>query len=279
MKIKVCLAQIKPTLGNVKKNLEIMCSNIEKAISEENNVIVFPELSLTGYLVKDMVQSIAITRKTVPQELLEYSKKIGIIFGAVEEDDEDFRFYNSAFYLEDGEVKHVHRKVYLPTYGLFDEFRYFSKGDKFRAFDTKYGRFGILICEDAFHPSSSYILNEDGCQYMFMLANSPSRGGQGDKPSNLIIWETLAKTYSSLYGMYIVFSHRVGYEDGVNFAGQSKVFSPSGEIKMQLSLFEEDFQSIVLDRAEIRRARIYTPTNKNEDIYLTIRELERIANK
>lgn len=279
MKIKVCLAQIKPTLGNVKKNLEIMCSNIEKAIEEENNVIVFPELSLTGYLVKDMVQSIAITRKTVPQELLEYSKKIGIIFGAVEEDDEDFRFYNSAFYLEDGEVKHVHRKVYLPTYGLFDEFRYFSKGDKFRAFDTKYGRFGILICEDAFHPSSSYILNEDGCQYMFMLANSPSRGGQGDKPSNLIIWETLAKTYSSLYGMYIVFSHRVGYEDGVNFAGQSKVFSPSGEIKIQLSLFEEDFQSIVLDRAEIRRARIYTPTNKNEDIYLTIRELERIANK
>ena len=279
MKIKVCLAQIKPTLGNVKKNLEIMCSNIEKAIEEENNVIVFPELSLTGYLVKDMVQSIAITRKTVPQEFLEYSKKIGIIFGAVEEDDEDFRFYNSAFYLEDGEVKHVHRKVYLPTYGLFDEFRYFSKGDKFRAFDTKYGRFGILICEDAFHPSSSYILNEDGCQYMFMLANSPSRGGQGDKPSNLIIWETLAKTYSSLYGMYIVFSHRVGYEDGVNFAGQSKVFSPSGEIKMQLSLFEEDFQSIVLDRAEIRRARIYTPTNKNEDIYLTIRELERIANK
>lgn len=114
---------------------------------------------------------------------------------------------------------------------------------------------------------------------MFMLANSPSRGGQGDKPSNLIIWETLAKTYSSLYGMYIVFSHRVGYEDGVNFAGQSKVFSPSGEIKIQLSLFEEDFQSIVLDRAEIRRARIYTPTNKNEDIYLTIRELERIANK
>ena len=72
-------------------------------------------MSLTGYLVKDMVQSIAITRKTVPQELLEYSKKIGIIFGAVEEDDEDFRFYNSAFYLEDGEVKHVHRKVYLPT--------------------------------------------------------------------------------------------------------------------------------------------------------------------
>ena len=278
MKIKVNIAQIKPTLGNVNKNLEIMIKNIEKAISENADLVVFPELSLTGYLVKDMVPNVAIKRNTVPKELLELSKKISIIFGAVEED-EDFRFYNSAFYLEDGELKHVHKKVYLPTYGLFDEFRYFSKGDKFRAFDTKFGRFGILICEDAFHPSSSYILNEDGCQYMFMLANSPSRGGQGDKPSNLIIWETLAKTYSSLYGMYIVFSHRVGYEDGVNFAGQSKVFSPSGEIKMQLSLFEEDFQSIVLDRAEIRRARIYTPTNKNEDIYLTIRELERIANK
>ena len=278
MKIKVNIAQIKPTLGNVNKNLEIMIKNIEKAISENADLVVFSELSLTGYLVKDMVPNVAIKRNTVPKELLELSKKISIIFGAVEED-EDFRFYNSAFYLEDGELKHVHKKVYLPTYGLFDEFRYFSKGDKFRAFDTKFGRFGILICEDAFHPSSSYILNEDGCQYLFLLANSPSRGGNGDKPSNLITWENLAKTYSSLYGMFVVFAHRVGYEDGVNFAGESKLFSPSGEIVAKLPLFDEASETLELDRAEIRRARIYTPTNKNEDIYLTIRELQRISEK
>ena len=111
------------------------------------------------------------------------------------------------------------------------------------------------------------------------MANSPSRGGNGNKPSNLITWENLAKTYSSLYGMFVVFAHRVGYEDGVNFAGESKLFSPSGEIVAKLPLFDEASESLELDRAEIRRARIYTPTNKNEDIYLTIRELQRISEK
>lgn len=278
MKIKVALAQIKPHLGDRKKNLEIMIKAIEKAISQEGDIVVFPELALTGYLVKDMVPNVAITEETMPKELLELSKKIGIIFGAVEED-KDFNFYNSAFYLEDGELKHTHRKVYLPTYGMFDEFRYFSKGEKVRAFDTKFGRMGILICEDAFHPSLSYILNEDGAQYLFLLANSPSRGGNGDTTSNLITWETLSKTYSSLYGMYVVFSHRVGYEDGVNFAGESKVFNPFGEIVAKLPLFEEALEIVQLDRAVIRRAKVYTPTHKNEDIHLTIRELNRIVQK
>ena len=278
MKIKVAVAQIKPFLGDRKKNLELMIKNIEKAIEEKNQVIVFPELALTGYLVKDMVPNLAITKETVPELLLKLSEKIGIIFGALEED-EEFNFYNSAFYLEDGAVKHIHRKVYLPTYGMFDEFRYFSRGDKFRAFDTKFGRFGILICEDAFHPSSSYILNQDGAQYLFLLANSPSRGGNGENLSNIITWETMAKTYSSLYGMFVVFSHRVGYEDGVNFAGESKVFNPFGEIIKQLPRFQESLETVELDRALIRRAKIYTPTHKNEDIYLTIRELTRIAQK
>ena len=96
MKIKVNIAQIKPTLGNVNKNLEIMIKNIEKAISENADLVVFPELSLTGYLVKDMVPNVAIKKNSIPKELLELSNKISIIFGAVEED-EDFRFYNSAF--------------------------------------------------------------------------------------------------------------------------------------------------------------------------------------
>lgn len=276
--MKVCLAQIKPTLGNVKINLELMIKNVEKAIEDGADIIVFPELALTGYLVKDMVPAVAIKKETVPAQLIELSKKIGILFGAVEED-EDFNFYNAAFYLEDGEVRHIHRKVYLPTYGMFDEFRYFSRGDKFRSFDTKFGRFGIIICEDAFHPSSAYILNQDGAKYIFMLTNSPTRGGQGEIPSNLMTWDNLSKTYSSLYGMFVVFSHRVGYEDGVNFAGISKIYNPFGEIIEELPIFEECTKTIKLNRDDLRRAKIYTPTHKNEDIHLTIRELTRIANK
>ena len=276
--MKISLAQIKPTLGNVKKNLELMIKDINKAIEEGADIVVFPELALTGYLVKDMVPNVAIKKTSVPEILLELSKKIGIMFGAVEED-EDYAFYNSAFYLEEGCVKHVHRKVYLPTYGMFDEFRYFSKGDKFRSFDTKFGRFGMLICEDAFHPSSAYILKEDGAKYLFLLTNSPTRGGQGDIPSNLITWDNLSKTYSSLYGIFVIFAHRVGYEDGVNFAGLSKIYSPFGEVLKTLPLFEEVLETIEIKEEDLRRAKIYTPTHKNEDIHLTIRELTRITNK
>lgn len=276
--MKISLAQIKPSLGNVKKNLEIMVENINKAIEDKGELVVFPELALTGYLVKDMVPQVAIKKDTVPQILLELSKKISIIFGVVEED-EDYNFYNASFYLEDGVVKHVHRKVYLPTYGMFDEFRYFSRGDKFRAFDTKFGKMGMLICEDAFHPSSAYILKEDGAKYLFLLANSPTRGGQGEIPSNLVTWDNLSKTYSSLYGIFVVFSHRVGYEDGVNFAGQSKIYNPFGEVIMSMELFDESLESLNLKEEDLRRAKIYTPTHKNEDIHLTIRELTRIANK
>lgn len=278
MKTKIAIAQIKPNLGNVKKNLEKMIENIEKAINDGADMVVFPELALTGYFLKDMVPSVAIKRDTVPQELLELSKKISVVFGAVEES-ENFAFYNSAFYLEDGEVIHIHRKVYLPTYGMFDEFRYFSKGDKFRAFDTKFGRFGILICEDAFHPSSAYILNEDGAQNLLVLTNSPSRGGNGETLSNLVNWNNIIKTYASVYSQYVIFSHRVGFEDGVNFAGESKLINPFGEIVKSLDLFEEVLETVEIDTNEIRRAKIYTPTHKNEDIHLTIRELKRIAEK
>lgn len=276
--MKVCLAQIKPTLGNVKINLELMIKKIDAAVEDGADIVVFPELSLTGYLIKDMVPAVAIKKSTVPKELIELSKKIGILFGAVEED-ENFNFYNAAFYLEDGEVKHIHRKVYLPTYGMFDEFRYFSRGDKFRSFDSKFGRFGIIICEDAFHPSSAYILNQDGAQYLFMLTNSPTRGGQGEIPSNLMTWDNISKTYSSLYGMFVVFAHRVGYEDGVNFAGISKIYNPFGEVVGELPIFEDSAKTIELNSDDLRRAKIYTPTHKNEDIHLTIRELTRIANK
>ncbi|MBZ4683358.1 MAG: hypothetical protein PWP46_1736 [Fusobacteriaceae bacterium] len=278
MKLKVALAQIKPYLGDVEKNIKILQENIEKAISEKADIIVFPELSLTGYFLKDMVPVVAkwVEDGEIPEILLEYSKKISIIFGGVEES-KDHNFYNSAFYLEDGKLIHTHRKVYLPTYGMFDEYRYFSRGDKIRAFDTKFGRIGMLICEDAWHGSTMYILNQDKADYIFVLANSPSREYQNEKPANILTWENMLKTYADMFNSYVVFSHRVGYEDGINFAGNSMVVDPFGKIEDRLSSFEVDFKIVELEKQKIRRARIYTPIQKDEDIHLTIRELNRIA--
>lgn len=277
MKIRVALAQIKPYLGDVEKNLEIIKENIERAISEKADLIVFPELALTGYFLKDMVAVVAkwVDRGEIPEELLEYSKKISIIFGGVEETKEH-NFYNSVFYLEDGKLLHTHRKVYLPTYGMFDEYRYFSRGNKVRAFDTKFGRFGMLICEDAWHASSMYILNQDGADYIFVMANSPTRGLTEEKPSNIKTWENMNRTYSDIYNSYVIFSHRVGYEDGVNFAGGSEVIDPFGNEEVKLAYFEPDFKVVELEKQKVRRARIYTPTQKDEDIHMTIRELQRV---
>mgnify|MGYP002415198303 CR=1 FL=1 len=162
--MKVYIGQIKPTLGNVEKNLNMMLEVIDKAIAEKNDIVVFPELSLTGYSLEDIVFDVAI--KEVPSVLLEKSKEIGIIFGAVELGEEEYP-YNTAYYLEDGKVVHKHRKVYLPTYGAYQEGRNFMAGDKVRAFDTKFGRLGILICEDVWHQSTQYILAQDGAKYVF----------------------------------------------------------------------------------------------------------------
>lgn len=273
--MKVFISQIKPTLGNVTKNLDMMVESIEKQIEAKSDIIVFPELSLTGYLLEDMVYDVAIEK--VPEKLLELSKKISIIFGAVELG-EDLYHYNTAFYLEDGEVKHRHRKVYLPTYGMFDEGRYFKSGDKIRAFDTKFGRVGMLICEDIFHSTSSYILSEDGAFVVFAIANSPTKfsyeGLQIEK-----CWEALCQASATTNNNYVVMVNRVGVEDGVNFWGGSFVVAPNGSIVEKLEKFDVDGKVVEIEKREVVKARFGLGTTKDNKLDLVLSELTRIKNK
>ena len=165
--MRVALAQVAPALGNVEANLRMHRSAARKAAAAGADLIVFPELSLTGYLLQDLVPEVALSpeQSREIEQLRRLSRRIAIVMGFVEES-EDHRFYNSALFLARGEILHSHRKVYLPTYGMFDEGREFAAGETFRAFDTPLGRFGILICEDAWHPSAAYLLARDGadCQ-------------------------------------------------------------------------------------------------------------------
>lgn len=276
MKLKIALAQIKPYLGNVEKNLEIMYENIDKAIENGADIIVFPELAVTGYSLKDMVPVVAVWKEQFYEKIIDYSKKISIVFGGVEES-RSHQFYNSAFYVEDGEIKHIHRKVYLPTYGMFDEYRYFAKGNKFRSFDTKFGRIGMLICEDAWHMSSSYLLAQDGANYIFILSSSPSRGiNDKEKLSSIKTWENLNRVYADMFNSYIIYSNRVGYEDGINFWGGSEVIDPFGIEEGKAKYFDEELLFVEIEKQKIRRSRIYSQTLKDEDVSLTLRELNRI---
>jgi predicted amidohydrolase len=239
---------------------------------------VLPELGLTGYHLRDMVPVVAMhDEHPVIQKMLKHSREISLAFGYAEESP-DHKFYNSALYLEDGKVVHRHRKVYLPTYGMFDELRYFASGDSVSAFDTKFGRMGMLICEDVWHLSTGCILSADGADIMIHLASSPARGMKTEPRLDVYdVWEDLNRAYASAFCCYVIFANRVGVEDGVTFWGGSEVIDPDREVAGKAKYLDEDLLVVEIDPEKIRRAQMYTPVRRDEKISVTLRELGRIA--
>jgi predicted amidohydrolase len=278
MKHLVAVAQIDCVLGDLKRNIEKHIHYIELAIKEGAKLILFPELSLTGYTLRDINIDVAVNpfKSNVFDDLKKLSREIIIIAGGVEEG-ENFGIYNSAFVFEDGQIKYVHRKIYPPTYGMFEELRYFSRGDKVRAFDTKVGRIGVLICEDLWHISLPYILAVDGAMMIAGLAASPTRiSGASEELTNYKINSGHHKTYARLLSIYLLFSNRVGYEDGVNFWGGSEVVDSDGEVVAVAKLFDEDLIFAEIDYNTIKRSRQFSRHFIDEDPYLFERELKRI---
>jgi len=276
MDFTAILAQIKPKLGCVADNLALIEEHIQQAISAKADLIVFPELALTGYFLKDLVPEVA-RRLDSPEisRLVELSRNISIAVGIVEETD-DYRFFNSALYLEDGAIRHLHRKVYLPTYGLFDEQRYLARGERFRAFDTRFGRMALLICEDMWHLSSSYILAMDGATTLLCLSSSPGRGVEGDSLGSAAAWQQLTSTTALFLNCRVLYCNRVGYEDGVNFWGGSEYVAPSGESIVRARLFDEDALAASVAEGALRRERIFSPMLRDENLFVTMQELRRI---
>ena len=277
MDFTAVLAQIKPKLGNVADNLTAIENEIAKAWEAGADLIIFPELALSGYFLKDLVPEVA-RRIDSPeiQRLIELSQGISIAIGFVEET-ADYLFYNSALYLEDGAIAHLHRKVYLPTYGLFDEQRYLAHGESFRAFDTKFGRVGMLICEDMWHLSASYILAMDGATTLICLSSSPARGIDGDSLGSAAAWQKLTSTTAMFLNCRVLYANRVGFEDGVNFWGGSEYIAPSGESIVRGALLEEDFVTARVDEGALRRERIFSPMMRDENLFVTMQELGRIS--
>ena len=278
MDFKIRVVQTFPRLGDVPYNFSYHCSEINKAINDKIDLIIFPELSLTGYLLKDMVPVVALHKEhSIIDKFKELSKKISILIGLVEESDSVI-FYNSAFYFEAGQLKNNYRKVYLPTYGMFEEARYFGSGDKVRAVPTKFGRFGFAICEDAWHPSLIYTLSQDRIKYLFILSSSPARGfSEGrEKFKTAEIWENLIRSYAILFSNYVIYVNRAGVEDGISFWGGSEVIEPSGVSSLKLPYLEEACGDSVLFEDNIRRVRMYSPLLRDEKLKLTLNELKRI---
>ncbi|MEE9181513.1 MAG: nitrilase-related carbon-nitrogen hydrolase [candidate division NC10 bacterium] len=272
------IAQLSPTLGDLDRNFALHEKILREAEGQGVDLLLFPELSLTGYFLKDMVPSVALAPRDPRLGLLKQaSRGMAIVVGFVEESP-DHRFFNTAVYFEGGKLRHVHRKLYLPTYGLFDEHRYFAQGDRMQAFDTRFGRMALTICEDLWHPSTAYLASLDGAQVILCISASPGRGLRPEGTfANAAAWEHLNRAYAQLFTCFLCFCNRVGYEDGACFWGGSEVIAPTGEVLAKAPQLDEAFLRVTIDRREVQRERIANPLLRDERLDLTVRELKRIT--
>jgi predicted amidohydrolase len=279
--LRIALAQIAPRLGMFDENLARHHDLIRDAREKGAGLVVFPELGLTGYLLQDLAAEVAIRlddRRLAT--LAAATEGLSAIVSFVEESG-DHRLFIAAALLEDGRIRHVHRKLFLPTYGLFDERRFFAAGDVLRATPSRLGvGVGIAVCEDFWHLSVPQVLALDGAQILVNVSSSPGRDlaatnevGLGTATS----WRTLMRTYAQLTTSLVIFCNRVGVDESISFWGGSEVISPTGQAIFSAPLFEEGLFTVDVALADIRRERIGLPLLRDERLELEVRELSRIV--
>jgi len=278
--VRIALAQTDPHLGDVAANLESIEATVALAAEQGADLAIFPELALTGYRLRDLVPQVAVRLDRagpVRDRLAALSSRLPFLLGLVEES-ADHRFYNAAAYFEDGRLVHVHRKVYLPTYGMFDEAMDFARGRRLAAFDTRFGRAGTLICEDLWHPTATTVLALDGAVLLFGIASSPLRGqGAGaDDPSH-ISGRQLAEVLARFHTLPVIYVNRSGYEEGLAFGGGSFALGAMGDALAEAPLLEEALVVATLDPDRTRAARAAYPLMRDERPGLLARELRRVA--
>jgi predicted amidohydrolase len=287
--VSIALAQFYPRLGDVPVNLAGHLAIIADAGRAGAGLVVFPELSLTGYFLKDQVPEVALTLESDEiRALCDASRDSGIdvIVGLILESDRHL-FHNAALYISGGEVLHVHRKVYLPTYGLFDEQRYLAAGNHFRTFDAPLGRrtghrwrAGILICEDLWHPSAATLLARQGVDVILCPSASPGRGFlQGEAVGTATSYDVMTRTYAQLFTTYVVYCNRSGFEDGVGFWGGSRVVDPVGSVVAEIQGAHESVLYHTLERSAVRRARVAYPLLRDERNDVNDAETDRLRRR
>jgi predicted amidohydrolase len=279
--VRVGLAQIAPTLGQLDRNLARHHELIDEARSKGADLVVFPELGLTGYQLQDLAAEVAIRLDDGRlADLAAETTDLSVVVSFVEES-ADHRLFIAAALLEDGEIRHVHRKVFLPTYGLFDERRFFAHGDMLRATPSRLGvGVGIGICEDFWHLSVPQLLALDGAQILINVSSSPGRDlasknevGLGTATS----WRTLMRTYAQLTTSFAIFCNRVGVDESISFWGGSEVIAPNGAALLSAPLYDEGLFLTDIATADIRRERIGLPLLRDERPEFQVRELTRIV--
>lgn len=276
--MKLGIVQTAPVFGDVQKNLSEML-HIMREFKGKADLLIFPELSLTGYDLKEQLYHVGLTPDSKEiKQVCEVSKETGVnvVFGFVEQGKGE-QIYNSAMMIRDGKVYSVQRKLYPTTYGIFEEGKYFSKGKRVHVAEIDSFTSSMLICNDMWHPSLMHIAAHFNTSLLIGLINSPE-GGIGPDVSNSIGWERVGQFYATVYGCYVALVNRVGTENDLNFYGNSKVIDPYGKIIAECPFGEPSVQICEINMHEVKNARKQLPIIRDEDVHITLRHYAEIAN-
>jgi len=276
---RIALAQVAPRLGDLDANLGMASDAVRRAAAEGAALTVLPELALTGYLLQDLVPEVAM--RSDDSRLLAIGRDAPgmlVAVGFVEET-ADHRYCNSAVLLRDGKLIGLHRKVYLPTYGLFDEGRFTRPGDRIRTHDAgpPVGRIGLSVCEDFWHASLPMLQALDGADLLVNVAAGPSRApGSSAGLAAITGWHKMQDTYALLGTVALAFCNRVGNEEGLTFWGGSRLLAADGSTVVQAPLWEEALVIGAIETDDLRMQRYGLPLLADERLELVRRELDRI---
>jgi predicted amidohydrolase len=256
--IKVGLAQTSVKNGDKSHNLQVMKRTADEARREEANLLIFPELSLTGYVCRDFFYELAETVGGPSVKFVrQFARDNGLttVFGMPLEENVKGVIYNSSVMIdEDGNVV-TYNKLYLPTHSVFDEKRYFRSGGEIKSFQTKKCKIGLTICYDLYFPEIYRTLALEGAELAICISASPSTRQE--------YFEILTKARAIENGFFLAFVNRVGIEDGLQFWGGSNLVSPNGDILAKARYYEEDLTFVTLDLEELRKVRPFIPTIKD----------------
>ncbi len=277
--LHVAIGQLSPRKADYAANLAQLGQLFGRlgATGPRPHVLHLPETALTGYFLEGGTQDVALPAGALAADLQRvYIRAVAdpaipldVVIGFYERWQNTL--YNSAMYATLGGdpaiapvIRHVHRKTFLPTYGLFDEERFVERGHDVRAFDTPWGRAGILVCEDLWHALPATILALDGAEVLFVSAAAPARGTwpRDDGipgPATVARWERLVRGTAEEHGVFVSFTNLVGMEGGKAFAGDSVLVGPGGDVRARAPLFAPAVIAETIDLADIARARVETP--------------------
>ncbi len=288
--MRLAVHQFAPRFGDIESNARTIAAAAREAAAD---LLLTPELSLSAYDIRDRAPALAVRvrrqrearRRTLvqaepgAQAAIEALADAGDVIVGAPELARDGLLYNAAFHLRRGCLVHRHRKVYLPTYGMFDEGRYFAGGRRVRLYSPRPGwHSGILICEDFWHPGLAYVHAAAGADLLLVPAAAPGRGLDPQRSGFVSVetWERIARTTAQVYGVYVALANRTGVEDGVTFAGESLIVGPTGEVLARAPWQDDALLCVELDRREIERARRPYAHRRDDELALVAQELARL---